>query len=202
MKPRVVARALTGYTAYDGLPSAVQEAFCRGVIRIRERLAKDEESKQYADQEQLMHHSNTLLATLPRVQDVLPAPDPDSDLKGLRVIDAELIDRLANYHGGNLTAAMMELQAFSVTVRRLLEVLPDIEPQPDPHAVGRQFLEVCLIRDLFEDLRIPLDYELAARVTACTGQEIVDKAFRQRLRRGNRREWRRVTVSSKNNRKV
>ena len=73
MTPSVVARALTGYSAYDGLLPIVQEAFCRGVIHIREQLAKDAEGKQFADQKQLMDDRNTLLSALARVQDLLPA---------------------------------------------------------------------------------------------------------------------------------
>ena len=197
MTPSVVAKTLTGYSAYDVCSRVVQDAFCRGVIRIREMLAKDAEEKQFRDQEQLVGDRDTLLAALRRVRDVLPAPDPDRGLKGLtgleglRIIDALLVEWLADYHSGNMSAAMMELNAFSVTVHRLLEVLPRIEQEFDPYAVGTQFLEVCLVRDLFEEQSIPFDYELAARVTACTSQEISEKAFRQRLRRGNRREWRR-----------
>jgi hypothetical protein len=201
--PSVVARTLTGYSAYEGLSPAVREDFCCGVIRIREMLARDAEEKQFCDQEQLVGDRDTLLAALPRVRDVLPAPDPDrglksltglnglTGLKGLRIIDALLVEWLADYHSGSMSAAMMELNAFSVTVHRLLEVLPRIDQESDPYAVGTQFREVCLIRDLFKEQGIPLDYELAARVTACTSQEISEKAFRQRLRRGNRREWRR-----------
>ena len=78
MTPSVVARTLTGYSAYDA-PPPLQEAFCRGDSN-REQLAKDAEGKQFADQKQLMDDRNTLLIGAGARAGPPPGPIPDAEL--------------------------------------------------------------------------------------------------------------------------
>jgi hypothetical protein len=115
------------------------------VMKVRASLDSDDRLDAFDDQDRRMSDAVKLKGAFNTVLTILGQN---------RRIVVDMIDGLADYHGGSLDRAMLEERACRETLRRMLAISGDLEAEPQDKRQSRKRREAWLLRWVVADFDV------------------------------------------------
>jgi hypothetical protein len=141
-------RELLGCSNFAALPADRRVQLLDAVEKVRASLARDDELEAFSDQGKRVAEAATLKDALHTALAVLGQQ---------RQIVVDMIEGLADCHGGSIDSAMVELRACKETLRRMLAIAESLEPEPSDglqRRTRRQKGEARLLRSTLKDFGV------------------------------------------------
>jgi hypothetical protein len=123
-------RELLGNEPFAALGEATQCELLDGVKRMRELLDYEDQSDRFNDPRRRDKDATALAPLLAAVLRIIDTHKPDARLSEISRIRADLINSLADLNRDSISDAIDELQAFSVTARRIQEAIKGVQRAP------------------------------------------------------------------------
>jgi hypothetical protein len=188
-------RELLDNEPFAALDEAAQCELLDGVKRVRELLDYKDQSDRFNDPGRRDEDACALARSLAADLKIIDPGKPNGRPSEISRIRADLINGLTDFHQGSISEAIHELQAFSVTARRMQEVIKGIQrapPQDDlqqrTRRTKREALELhWLLTDAGVEVKMTTPGAGADRGLALLGlladPPATAEAMRKRLRR-------------------
>jgi hypothetical protein len=123
-------RELLDNDPFAALGEAAQCELLDGVKQMRELLDYKDQSDRFNDPGRRDEDAGALARSLAAVLKIVDPDKPNERLTKISRIKADLINSLTDFHRGSISDAILELQAFSVTARRIQEAIKGIQRAP------------------------------------------------------------------------